>query len=375
MINQNALLLLCTDSKPNLIQIILDDSSLTNKASIILASQNPSSAQIAHLSSLTLSAMRNASASAIQSCWYIEMLMGFLDNTSVLAFFEKLLYEDITLTLARKWLVENGFPKDVANRLKNTIKNALQLKSQPESYVDPLYSQFYGLYSIIIWSMSNKYLSKYFITKEMINLLTFSFPNPPAYVNGKRMSAICSMCNASTAAYMIPFITYCQNLLFNNVKTPNSELVECINFFSKLMDTAPNLFLQISTSQFYQSLLRIIMQFETASILHSSFRTFVLKALANDKFSPRIIKTYVPFFISEATRNKKNSLTASYWALLLKVVKISQFNTSIESVLRNIIEYPHFAAKTLQHYHEILEAEYGGSTFRLFDNLGIEYLS
>ena len=355
--------ILCTINYPKpIIGLILDDSSFTTIASVIIQAQEPNEAIIGRLSALTVIAFVTYPKLAINSCWYLNSLLKYLNNTSVFALFQKVCTYEQSMKPVSNWLKSYGFAQDIIKEF-DTIDFDRRIKVE-EYYSDSDVFKCMALYEIIIVCSKNPVLISCFACEDMLSILSKSFLSGPPFLTGKRWEAICSLACDLTLPFITPLVANAVSHLYTPHTAPLQDIVETIHFITKSLTLSRAISNYLKNTQILQVLLRYVIQFPDASFLHSAFREFVRKAIKNPDLSLPLLDQYLQLLISETKMRQYGIVACSCWDLLLfihkKKGKFRIIKTSLKKC-RFFKEYKMFEKKYLKKYKKIIQTDYGGS--------------
>ena len=323
---------------------------------IILKNEATPHYVVGRIGSLTLNIFYTSAKMAIETTNYIGILLDHLYLPSVLATFEKLFSESVRYETTQDWMIKNSIPQHITDLI---VKTDVANVSDDQQYYSKDVLNLEGLYKLLLLGYTNHILKKGFQNEATIQCVTKDNTGLPSCIRGMKWTTIVMMC----MNYYPENFYDKMDIAIQTITRPDTvlrnEVVQCINFLSMMLKHySKEAGKRLSESQILNVLIRLIIQFPNASILHYAFRVFVVTCFQNKVMMPKVIATYVPLFIVETHDHINGLFYASCWKLLINLDEKATKEAKKE--LAKIPEYDFFAKKELPAYKKKLNASYGG---------------
>jgi hypothetical protein len=330
---------------------------LTREAAITLA--NPKDFKvIAHLGSLTIAAFTARPDLACETCWFLDSLLPYIGSPSIFALFERLCADDRRYQTVHRWLIEYGLAREIVRTLKDV--NYLKKVDPIEGYADPMIERISGCYSLIVVAIQNPTLAPALLTSEVIGAVSRGFENPPDFARGMRWRALRWLCTPATIEQMTDIIDSVIQLQLLPNTQPTQDVVESLRFLNRAVSISVPLANRIAWTQIFQSLLGLLLRFDTASILHEAIRGFAMMAFHHPVLCDRAVELLLPFLMNEALHREHGFVAVTCWALLDALHReMRERRLGTDRLARND-EFEAFANNYLLRYRKRVSKSYGG---------------
>lgn len=345
-----------------MMKAVLHNSLLSTMAETILADKESPEYLIARLGVITLNCIMTAPKDAVKSITHLDKMLPHITNVSVLSCFERIFMTHNSFDHVYSWLIKAGIVSTFVDIMKKVDYRKPFVKE--EEYTDNDWIHLAAIYKLIYIASSNPKLVDAFACDEIFSCLMHIFHKAPEYIDGARWHAIYGLCGKKTAKKMEQFLPMCFATLYMPTERLSAIQVDCINFITNMLEFNPSISQMIIEGQILSVLSRLIIQFCNSSILHSSFRKFVVCALSRDLLWEKIIDSYVPVFMNECLRKDNGCLSATTWFLLVKIQWEAVQNPKVKAKLKMVSGYLQFCDKYLRGYNAVMRADYGGPVLR-----------
>ena len=158
------------------------------------------------------------------------------------------------------------------------------------------------------------------------------------------------------------FVPMSISLLTSATEKASPDVINCILFVKKIISISQTYRALIDTAQVPQIILRIMIQFQSSSILANVFIDFAMEAIKYEEFEDRIVNSYIPFFMSVVYSRERTALTPLAKKLLLDVIEYGEKKKKLMEKLKNIDCFNE-TLRVLNKYKKKLDAPYGGEIF------------
>jgi hypothetical protein len=206
----------------------------------------------------------------------------------------------------------------------------------------------------------NPVLAMAFQASEMIAALSETYKTPPDYLRGERWRAIRHICTEGNITEMGGLVESAIKVQFLPHEAPTQDLVEALKLVSHAMTLSKKVAAQVGGTQIFQLLLGMLVQFDTASMLHAAIREFTLASLRQPTLGGRVASVMLPFIMTEALLHDYGIVSATCWALIDAIDTEMTKGTITTSALSRNAEFNAFATENLAEYRERLARDYGG---------------
>jgi hypothetical protein len=126
------------------------------------------------------------------------------------------------------------------------------------------------------------------------------------------------------------------------------------------MDVSEKVAMRLAKTQIFQALLGLLLQFDTASILHGAIREFALTAVHVPQICDRALDILFPFLMNEVLSREHGFAAATCWAILDSVHRDMIEKTLATDRLARDREFGAFARRYLFPYRKMISDQYGG---------------
>ena len=154
--------------------------------------------------------------------------------------------------------------------------------------------------------------------------------------------------------------------IIKNIESNNITITFIIEFFGKMIYRDSIFFHQFIEKQFFQFLLKYIIQFpDSSNLIGSIFR--LLKNILKDQILLKIIiKEFIPILIFEATSKIRSATSARSIIFLRELKEIAKTDFFLKNNLDQIDMFKEFCEHYLIWYDELISTGYGGTIERNF---------
>ena len=287
-----------------------------------------------------------------------KIIFHFLDytnNYSVMSMFIHLFNKNVSSNI-HEWLLKKGLVYEIAKRI-----NTMDIDYKAES-CDDYYAKFADLYKLITIGCQNPILSEGFSCEEIFVSLTHSFRHAPAYVDGAKWGAVNALVSNEQTKLIDMFVPMSISLLTGATEKASPDVTNCILFVTKIISISQTYRTLLETAQVPQIILRIMIQFQSSSILANTFIDFTMEAIKYDEFEDRIVNSYIPFFMSIVYSRERTPLTPLAKKLLIDVIEYAEKKKKLMEKLKNLDCFEE-VLRVLVKYKRKLDDHYGGEIF------------
>lgn len=352
-----AFILLCSQNQDEMVSGILDMNFFIDVALTHFQSSAPDQI-IGRLAALTTNFLVTNPQKAFSN---LEPLMfaflDYVDNSSVLNFYENIFSNAAKATKAQIMLIERGIPHEIAKRIEEIDINRVS------EIWDRYFLKFAGLYKLISTACNHAEYVDHFCTPEILAALTRTFRSLPSYVDGARWDAVISIMNKKSIKEFDLFIPLAISKLIGAISAPSTDVVSCINFITKLFALNESSIELLVNSQIIQIILRIAIQFENSSILLSAFAKFTMECLNHDISCDKVLNSYIPLFIATFNSPHYSNFVASSRLILVQISEEAKSSRALSKKLEKVEIYKDFKLSTLDKYRKKIDTHYGGDVF------------
>jgi hypothetical protein len=269
-------------------------------------------------------------------------MLKYLDNSSVYALFEHICTKNPVLADVHEWLLDYGLQKDIARAISETGNSNFE--------------RLYNCYKLIEISCNNPKLSPGFRSDVILDALSLFFDGLPPYIRAARWAALRAF---GTMSSIEEYVETAICALIPPVTAINEELVECIKFITYAIDKSEPAVESVFRSQLYQLVLRLVLQFNSATILHSSFRELACHSIKKKLLAEKVVAVYLPFLMAEAVNRLNGCLAATCWDVLHQFQNEGESDAEVKQVLIKY-DFGGFAKGQLVGYRNLLMRTWGG---------------
>ena len=309
---------------------------------------------LARVSSLTIAAFFVSQELAMQSCWFLDTLLKYVENTSVLAVFERLVAPNPSMRKVHLWILKYGFVTD----LMREISSVREIDHE-NPYMDPRIGKLFSCYGLVYICSQNPDLAPAFESEEVLKVLCSPIEGLPPSVDGERIKALTGLCNARTVGMLDAPISEALERLQQPIHVLSKDIVENIYLLTEAADASQAISQRILESHFFNVLLGLVLKFDQASILHGAFRVFTAQGFKNPVLCEPLIDRYLHFLMTEARLRENGQLGASCLFLLNFLHCQRKENRQIDRCLSKDSEFQGFE-KDLLKFRKVLLNPYGG---------------
>ncbi|EAY15077.1 hypothetical protein TVAG_019780 [Trichomonas vaginalis G3] len=352
-----AFILLSSQNQEEMVSAILDMNFFVDVALTHFQTTAPDQI-IGRLASLTTNFLVTCPEKAFKNL--SQLVFTFLDyahNVSVLNFYENIFSNATKAIKAQILFIENGFAHEIAKRL-----DEIDISKVADKY-DQYFIKYANLYMIVATVCMHQEYVDAFSTQEVINSLSRTFHYAPSYVDGARWEAIVSLVNTKSLPKLEMFIPMAISKLIDAVKEPSQDIVNCINFITKVISLNDNYVKILLQSQVIPIILRIAIQFENSSILLNSFAKFTIECLNHEQSCEKILISYIPLFIATVNHPHYSSFTSLCKLLLLQIDEDSKHNKNLKKKLEQVDCYLEIRETFIKKYKKLIDTHYGGDVY------------
>ena len=346
----------CT-TDTHMIRGMLQHSLISSAADVLLRNGSAPLYVIGRLASITANCFLTEPKMAIERITFLKDLLWFAYDTSVYGCFRLLLCSHSNMECFYDWLAKI----DIGQTFVDVMMSInYERKIEGSEYNDEQFQLVSSIYQLIAIGADNMGTVSIFAAPKIIDALYRLYRNCPDYVQSSQWRAISAVCGPKTAKSMEKFLPTCFSILYSPTAQLFSHQVNCIMFLTQMIDFNKDVQEQILASQALSVILRIVVQFCDASILHQAFRRFVIHAMDKKALIPKVVELYVPMLISECWSRDHGILAATAWFLMMKFKEKAKSSKPLRKALSSIPEYEPFAKNELASYEETLSTSYGG---------------
>jgi hypothetical protein len=324
-----------------------------------MALSNPAAfSVVAHLASLTITAFSVCPTLACDVCWYLTSFLPFLGTPSILTLFEKICASDPKDRAVHEWLVEYGLAGDIA-RVLNEADYSRNV-DPIGGYMDDIVERIAGCYSVIVIAAQNPVLALSFQSPDIVAALAKRYNTPPDFLCGARWRAIRRVCTPMNIDQMSEIVDSAIRIQFQPHSMPTQELVEALAFVTHAIGISEVVARRVGNTQIFQILLGMLVQFDTASILHAAIREFALEALQHKELCSRALSVMLPFLMTEAVLHDYGFVGVTCWMLIDAMHRKMLDGSLATDTFVCRAEFDAFASDELCRQRERLTKNYGG---------------
>lgn len=338
-------------------QAVLQSDIFRNIALELLTDQTTPEYTIGRLASLTQTFLLNSPEEAQPELGFIFHFLRYCGNPTVFNFWETIT-GDPRAEKSQQWLLDMGYSEYVARELHN-FDPSYESKSE-NKFIDPILTKLFCIYQIIFKSATNPLLASGFRTQEIIDAVKQGLKNPPDFIISAQWKALNSLCTADTEFMMRDLIPKALQYLSESMTYLAQYRVSALDFIVLMMDFYPSCFSTLKRSMLLQNLTVLILQFQETTILHSSFRNFVKKALTDNDYAEVVVTIYSPIMMDIAHRHQNKVLSPTCFVIMDYFIEQSKKNPVIKKALATNPEWNEFFKKDFPEYKKLLDSSYGG---------------
>ena len=319
-----------------------------------MANPNITDRMLAHVSSLTIAAFFASQQLAMQSCWFLDTLLKYVENMSVVAVFERLVTPNAAMGKVHRWILRYGFVKDLMREIESVVDI-----DRDNPYMDPRVGKLMSCYELVYLSSQNPNLVRAFEADDVLRVLCSPIEKLPPSVDGERIKAIRGLCSERTVKQLEGAISIAIERLQKPIYAPSKDIVESIYLLTEAADVSEGVSQRIRDSQIPSSLLGLVLEFDQASILHCAFRVFAAQGFQNPVLWEPIMDRYLHFMLTEARVRENGQVGASCIFLLNFLHAHRKENKKLDKYLSKEPEFESFE-KDLVKFRKVLTNDYGG---------------
>lgn len=357
-----ALLIFSCDRNYHLLRTVLENGFIVSAFNLYLSNESTQEYIIGRISTITLNCLKVCPETSVNYINYLINLLKFIDNLSVSSLFETILDNNFPFFGIIQWIAKINLPREIVDEY---MRLDFSHKAKGSAiYSDKVYQKAKSLLKLITLGTKNDLIGSRFVDLKVLNALSYTFQEAPAFIEGERWLAINALTVKRLASHMQQFFSDAINRLYKAIDISQCE-VACIMFLTSLIDCYHKSVHWIYETQIYPVLLRIMIQFNENSILHQEFRKFIIHSLHQEELCKVLIPAYVPFMVSEVQKRENGLLAATFWFLLNVINEERKTFYYIRKILQKAPEFENFAKGSLSEHQKILNDSYGGDIIYL----------
>jgi hypothetical protein len=327
------------------------------------------------LASLTLVALLRLGALAQRECVFLYRLLQYSDHPAVHNLFESItsLNSEGALDALQRWLRTFGFCQYVIREA--AALDFLYQSTCGSPFRDPVYNRAACLYDLISRGCNNAILQKEFRVEGVVQCLTTQFEEIPDFVQTARWRAIAAVTCEETAALSVVFYTQAVAFIVEDAEQLREYRVLALCFLGKMLELDDQGYAILLRARILlPSLITLVFQFASSTLLHDEFLRFTAIALRDRQFAAAMLMIYVPVVVDNWERNPNRIVRSTCLEFMRIVVEAAGDDQKLANMLRcELLEVQSFTRGPLRKYLREIQRGYGGEVptvrYSLFDAL------
>ena len=319
----------------------------------VLNRDNPSSRCLSRVCSLTQLILLSTNSNFPSSCGFILQLIKYINDLSILYFFEEIILEEFSYSLTHKWISENGFSELILNEIQS-----ITLKNNKNIYLSKSYQKMKNLLIIFKYCKSSTILRKKF--EKIFSLqIIISLPRISNYIEDEKWDIIRTYYTKNTYLELNYLFNYLINIIsepFNKISNFNFSILK---IFIKILKKNYNLnnFLK---SPLHQILLRFIFQFYENTFLMNIILKFLEISFQKFPLNIQYAETILPPLLYEGTKSTFFMLFSFSCEVFEKAINAASIDKNFKKSLISIEGFEYFISNQLKKRRKLLIDDYGG---------------
>ena len=336
--------------KQSLIIDAIGQSPVFYKSAIKIISSDPiDSVFLNRLMFITFLVIKQNEVSFPPNCGFILQLFQVIDNYGVVTFFDNILQPQLQLFHVQNWLNSVNFFKIVTEELNKT-----EPKGDP--YFDADTMKYISLLSIVRVCANSQALSNSFHSAQVIEAVTRPLPDNCFHsAINEQWLTICHLYNSSTADIMRGFFHQAVLMIENNDRRTLKGKEAAIFFLKKMIESDDLMIQFYINAELEETLLRILFEYTSNTFLVNAVLNFVKTGMKNFSLAPKLVSTFLPPLLYEATESSSNYLREISNELIDWCAKFESTNDWFSIIVKPLKQYKNFVSTSLIKWRELIK--------------------
>lgn len=343
----------CRPNSPNskLIEATLENQAFNNIASKILRRKSISPLMVSRISQITY-AIFTINPNFIETCGFILQLFKYLSETSVISLFESICRPNQEYTNIQQWLLQIGFLKLLQNEVdaSKCSSDADRLNSEAN-----LLASYY--YLIKICAMNPVFYDQIY-SHSFVYPLNRDIGSYPQFVEDARWEALAAIYHPKTSEMMGGLFQVAIEIVSDEEKCKTRAAVAALSVLKGMVYNDTFLFQYINLYSIPLTVLQIMIENHSHSILHKACRDFISACFASNKLDASKVKQILNLIVVNYN-SEICHLRASLKLLANTLLLIISKKPQLVKIAKEIDDFPEFISD-LQKYNVNINTFYGG---------------
>lgn len=343
----------CRPNSPNskLIEAALEYQAFNNIASKILRQKSISPLMISRISQITY-VIFTINPNFIETCGFIFQLFKYLSETSVISLFESICRPNQEYTSIQQWLIQIGFLKLLQNEVDSfrCPNDADRLNEDAN-----LLASYY--YLIKICAMNPVFYDQIY-SHSFVYILNRDIGSYPQFVEDARWEALAAIYHPKTSEMMGGLFQVAIEIVSDVEKCRTRAAIAALSVLRGMVYNDTFLFQYINSYSIPLTVLQIMIENHSHSILHKACRDFISACFSSDKLEPSKVKQVLTLIVLNYNSDICH-LRASLKFLANSLLLIISKKPHLVKIAKEIDDFPAFVSD-LYKYNVNINTFYGG---------------
>ena len=336
---------------------IIGEGAFSDRVKRILEKDIISPAVMGRLTTLTFNVVvENPSDAAYNECSFAFDLLGHAEMQSVFEMFSGMIKKG---KKPQKWLKRNNFAEAIETQLRGLNFN--HVPAGKNLYVDPVYNRACHLYNLVYQCCRTRVLRDTFRTGSMAKCLLCEFKDVPDFVKNEQWKAIVLMADATTVDSCMEFVPKAVSILSEMPDSLTCYRETAIHFLAKMMGFDHKVFDIVSKSSVPQTLISLVLQFPSSTIIQNAFVAFVKASIKNEDLACKLITYYLCVIIHFTSLENNRLIKYCFTQVMDQFIEAAKESKKISTALYEQQMAKKFITSVIKPYHKQLRKAYGGS--------------